>query len=270
MGARTLAQHAVRWNNDHHSAAELLDNSTKERENALSIIYRGNIAVSQQLSNKSVLVTSANRYMGPAIADLFEEAGARVIRDHGKLYSDAEIRPLVAEVPDIIVINLSEPPLPAVVDMIEDGQWHTLFDALVHPMMRIVRATAGPMKLRGQGKIIAVTSAAPLRGIPNTSGYCAARGAQNAFIRAAGLELAKYNIQVNAIAQNYVRNDTYYPDNMLEDEAFKAHLKRMVPTKKVAESRETAELALYLASEHCTHMVGQILPLAGGWATTTG
>jgi 2-keto-3-deoxy-L-fuconate dehydrogenase len=44
----------------------------------------------------------------------------------------------------------------------------------------------------------------------------------------------------------------------------------MVPTKKVAEAEETAELALYLASERCTHMVGQVIPFAGGWATTTG
>ncbi len=76
------------------------------------------------------------------------------------------------------------------------------------------------MKERQSGKIVAVTSAAPLRGIPNTSGYCAARGAQNAFIRAIGLELAKFNIQVNAIAQNYVRNETYYPDTLLQNEKF--------------------------------------------------
>ncbi|MGB1141679.1 MAG: SDR family oxidoreductase, partial [Halioglobus sp.] len=111
---------------------------------------------------------------------------------------------------------------------------------------------------------------APLRGIPHASAYCAARGAQNAFLRATGLELAKYGVQVNAIAQNYVRNDTYYPDDMLEQERFRAHLAAVVPGKRVAESQETAHLALYLASKECTHMVGQIVPLAGGWTTTTG
>ena len=54
------------------------------------------------------------------------------------------------------------------------------------------------------------------------------------------------------------------------DYAGKAHLKDMVPTKRVAESAETAHLALYLASPECSHMVGQVLPLAGGWTTTTG
>ena len=102
---------------------------------------------------------------------------------------------------------------------------------------------------------------------PNNSAYCAARGAQNSFIKAVGLELARSNIQVNAIAQNYINNDTYYPDDILGDEKFINHLKRNVPTRKTGAPEETAELAAYLASEQCNHMVGQILPLAGGWAT---
>ena len=222
------------------------------------------------LSAKRVIVTSANRYMGPAISTLFEREGAVVTRDNGRHYPDDELRTLLDPAPDVLVVNLAEPPLTAPVDQIEDGDWNRLFEALVHPLMRLVRYVAGPMKTRGNGKIIAITSAAPLRGIPHSSSYCAARGAQNAFIRATGLELAKYNVQVNAIAQNYIRNDTYYPDDMLDSERFQAHLKAVVPGKRVAESAETAHLALYLASPHCTHMVGQILPLAGGWATTTG
>jgi len=223
-----------------------------------------------KLDGQAVVVSSADRYMGPAIADLFTEQGASVTRDLGKLYPQSEVDALLATVPDVLVVNLAQPPLPAPVEEIADDDWNSLFEALVHPLMRLVRRAAGPMKERRNGKIVAVTSAAPLRGIPHASAYCAARGAQNAFIRATGLELAKYNVQVNAIAQNYVRNDTYYPDDMLEQERFQAHLKAVVPGKRVAPSRETAHLALYLASPECTHMVGQVLPLAGGWATTTG
>ncbi len=224
-----------------------------------------------QLLGKSAVITSAGHYMGPAIADLFEEQGAGVTRDAGELYPDTAITELFAAgVPDILVVNLAEPPRPATVNAITDADWDRLFDKLVHPLMRLVRAASGPMKARGSGKIIAITSAAPLRGIPRASAYCAARGAQNSFLRAAGLELAKANIQVNAIAQNYVRNDTYYPDSILDRDNFKLHVQQMVPTKRVTESRETAQLALYLAGPDSTHMVGQILPFAGGWTTSTG
>ena len=136
--------------------------------------------------------------------------------------------------------------------------------------MRLVRAVSGTMKQRGHGKIVAITSAAPLRGIPHASAYCAAREAQNSFLRAAGLELAKFDIQVNAIAQNHVRNYTYYVDELLEQDRFNKHLQQIVPTKRVAEARETAELAMYLAGPHCTHLFGQFFPTAGGWTTTTG
>ena len=79
--------------------------------------------------------------------------------------------------------------------------------------------------------------------------------------------MARSNIQINAIAQNYINNDTYYPDDILGDEKFINHLKRNVPTNKIGSSEETAELAAYLANEKSNHMVGQILPLAGGWTT---
>ena len=120
---------------------------------------------------------------------------------------------------DVLVANLAFPPQPALVDAIEDGDWHALFDHLVHPLKGLLRGAAKRMKAAGGGRIIAVTSAA-LRGIPKNGAYCAARGAQNAFLRAAGLELARDHIAVAAIAQNYIENDTYYPPELLKDERF--------------------------------------------------
>ena len=106
-----------------------------------------------------------------------------------------------------------------------------------------------------------------MKGIANNAAYCAARGAQNGFIKAVGLELARSNIQVNAIAQNYINNNTYYPDDLLDNPKFLDHIKRNVPTNKVGAASETAELAAYLAGADNRHMVAQIIPLAGGWVT---
>jgi len=223
-----------------------------------------------RFSGKKILVTCADQYMGPVITHAFKIEGAIVFTSNNPLLDRNSVDELMADVReiDVLIANFAEPPRTSPVEKIQDEDWFTLFEKLVHPLMRIVRAVVPQMKARNSGKIIAVTSAGPLRGIPNTTGYCAARGAQNAFIRAAGLELAKFNIQVNAIAQNYIKNNTYYPDDMIETERFRQHLNQFVPTKKVAEADETAELAMYLASDKCTHMVGQIIPIAGGWATT--
>ncbi len=224
------------------------------------------------LAGRRVLVTQAREYMGPAIVARFREAGASVVADDSDLRElDAAARIVASAEPlDVLVANLAEPPRQATVDRIEDADWDRLFQRLVHPLMRLVRAAAPGMVERGHGKMVAVTSAAPLRGIPKASAYCAARGAQNAFVRAVGLELAPRNVQVNAIAQNYVENDTYYPAELLASERFRGHLERNVPSKRVAKGHETAELALFLASAASDFMVGQVVPFAGGWVTTTG
>jgi 2-keto-3-deoxy-L-fuconate dehydrogenase len=207
--------------------------------------------------------------MGPAISEKFEEIGINVIAGPSDLHSEAQINKLVADAGhiDILVANLAEPPMTGPVQSIDSDNWNLLFDSLVHPLMYLVRAVTPQMLERKSGKIIAITSAAPLRGIPNNAAYCAARGAQNGFVKAAGLELARSNIQVNAIAQNYINNNTYYPDDLLDNEKFLDHVKRNVPSNKIGAASETAQLAAYLSREDCRHMVGQVIPLAGGWAT---
>ena len=51
-----------------------------------------------------------------------------------------------------------------------------------------------------------------MRGSKRLATYSAARGAQLAFVQAVGVELAPDNIQVNAVAQNFVENPIYYSE----------------------------------------------------------
>ncbi|HEX5657473.1 MAG TPA: SDR family oxidoreductase [Polyangiales bacterium] len=222
-----------------------------------------------RLQDRRILVTHADRYMGPAIATLFQDEGAEVLQDVDPLTEPGACDDLITRVGelDVLVANLAHPPRATSVTRIADDEWHALFDHLVHPLMKLVRAVAPAMIQRGSGKIVAITSAAPMRGIPDASAYCAARGAQNAFVRAAGLELAPHNVQFNAVGQNYVRNPTYYPEDLLDTPRFAKHLARNVPSQRVAEGWESAELALFLASDKSDFLVGQVVPFAGGWVT---
>nr|AMQ13571.1 halohydrin dehalogenase [synthetic construct] len=222
-----------------------------------------------RLTGKRVLVTHADRYMGAPVAERFRAEGAEVIADTSVPRSAAEGAAIAeaAGAIDVLFANLAWPPTPALVTDTSDEDWHALFDVLVHPLMGLVRAAAKTMKGAGGGRIIGMTSAAPLRGIPRNSAYCAARGAQNAYLRAAGLELARDGVLVTAIAQNYVENDTYYPPGLTEDEQFLARMRGVVPAQRLGQPEETAALALFLATE-AGFVPGQVFPLAGGWTTT--
>ncbi len=224
--------------------------------------------MSDRLKNKNVLVTQSTDYMGPAISELFASEGANVSAIPGYVPFDSAFTDYAAPHAnaDIVVANLAFDPTNAPVSEITDDGWQRLFDTMVHPLMALIRHFAPIMAERGQGKIVAITSAAPLRGIVGSSAYCAARGAQNAFIKATGLEFAKHNVQINAVAQNYVSNPAYFPDDLVASERFQKHLSRNVPIGRVARSEESAELALFLASDKSDFIVGQVVPFSGGWA----
>lgn len=224
-----------------------------------------------RLNGKKVLITQGDDYMGPAIKDLFAKEGAEVTALPGVVPFKDDFRQYVSgcDDVDILIANLAHDPKSTPVDDIKDDDWHSLFNTMVHPLMCLVRHFAPLMAKRGHGKIVAITSAAPLKGIPGSTAYCAARGAQNSFVRAAGLEFAPSNVQINAIAQNYVSNPVYYPDELVASTRFQKHLERNVPTRRIARQEEQAELALFLASDKSDFIVGQVMPFAGGWVTTT-
>ena len=221
-----------------------------------------------RLRDKRVLVTQAEDFMGPATVDVFREEGAAVIADSRPLDTAAACRALIAECGrlDVLVANLASPNFSGTpVTAIEDDDWRTPFDRMVHPLHWLTRAVLPQMIERKAGKIVVYGSAAALRGMKTVAAYSAARAAQVGYVQAVGVEVAAYNVQVNLIAQNYVENPDYYPAELMEKASFVASLKRQVPAGRLGTPREDAMFALFLASDECGFMVGQVFPFAGGW-----
>ena len=136
---------------------------------------------------------------------------------------------------------------------------------MVHPLHRLVRAVMPQMIERRQGKIIVMGSVSALRGMPNWSAYSAVRGAQLAYVQAVGVEAASKNVQVNALAQGFVENPSYFPPEYVETPELQERLKS-VPAGRLATAREDALFVLFLAGDESDFFVGQVFPFAGGWA----
>ncbi len=218
-------------------------------------------------TGKRVLITQANDFMGPVLTEVFTELGATVLADHGALDDPARPAELIAEsgVVDVLILNLGIPaPTTAAVDVADD-EWRQVFAHMVDPLPRLLKAVLPQMKARGHGKVLLMGSASALRGMKRASSYSAARGAQLAYIQAVGVELAPAKVQVNAIAQNFVDNPTYFPPSVQANPAFQERLKREVPLGRLVGAREDAMFAAYLASEHADCFVGQVFPVCGGW-----
>ncbi len=223
----------------------------------------------QKLLGKRVLITHADLFMGPVLCDVFSRHGATVIASTNPLLAnDAPATVVAAAGPvDVLVANLAMPaPATAVVDVLEE-EWHEAFAVLVHPLARLCRAVLPEMISRRSGKILVMGSASALRGMKRASTYSAARGAQLAYVQAIGVEVAPHNVQVNAIAQNFVDNPTYFPPDVQANPRFQERLKREVPLGRLVGAEEDAEFAAYLCSDSASCFVGQVFPVCGSWVT---
>jgi 2-keto-3-deoxy-L-fuconate dehydrogenase len=221
-----------------------------------------------ELRGRRVLLTQADAFMGPALAAVFAELGAEVIASNGPLLDAAAPGLIVQEAGriDVLLAHLALPAPASLAHEASDEEWRSVFAHLVDPLPRLLRAVLPQMIERRAGKVILVGSAAALRGQRRSSSYSAARGAQLAYIRTVGLELAPHQVQVNAIAQNFVDNPTYFPPEVQAHPKFQERLRREVPLGRLVSPREDALFAAYLASPAADCFVGQVFPLCGGWS----
>jgi NAD(P)-dependent dehydrogenase (short-subunit alcohol dehydrogenase family) len=250
-----------------------------------------------KLTGKVALITNVSHFMGPAITEEFCREGASVAlhdRDEaavkpyaaiaerlgrdvlslvGDLSRSSEAERAVEAVVarfgrlDILVNNNAHPPSGSPVEEITDAAWREMMTRLLDEPFFCLRAALRVMRPAGRGKIINMSSAAAFPGLPNYAAYTAARAGVNGLTRAVGREVAGAGIQVNAIAQNYVENPTYFPPDLTGDPVRLARMVKNIPAGRLARSEESARLAVYLASEDADFFIGQVIPFAGGWVT---
>jgi 2-keto-3-deoxy-L-fuconate dehydrogenase len=223
--------------------------------------------MNQMLAGRTVLITQADQFMGPALCEVFAEQGAVVIASDQSLAEPGAAQRVVHDAGrfDVLVANLAytAPSTPAV--DVDDAEWREVFAALVDPLPRLIGAACKPMIERRAGKVLVIGSASALRGMKRASSYSAARGAQLAYVQAVGVELAPHRVQVNAIAQNFVDNPTYFPPQVQANPKFQERLAREVPLGRLVAAREDAMFAAYLCSAAADCFVGQVFPVCGGW-----
>jgi 2-keto-3-deoxy-L-fuconate dehydrogenase len=168
---------------------------------------------------------------------------------------------------DILINNNAHPPSGSPVERISDEAWREMQARLLDEPFYCLRAALRVMRPARRGKIVNMSSAAAFPGLANYAAYTAARAGVNGLTRAVGREVARDGVQVNAIAQNYVENPTYFPPALTTDPVKLQRILKHVPAGRLARSEESARLAVYLASEDADFFVGQVIPFSGGWVT---
>lgn len=123
-----------------------------------------------------------------------------------------------------------------------------------------MQAVLAPMKAVGGGSIINISSVAGLQGTSTLFAYTATKWAVRGMTKSAALELARYNIRVNAIFPGVI--DT--PINDDNPPGMNDVLVKTTPMRRMGEPREIAEAVLFLASSASSFATGADFVIDGG------
>ncbi len=246
------------------------------------------------VEGRVALVTGAARGLGRAIAVALAEAGADValgLRDASRDDGPAEqVRALgrralplqldvsrpdeiergvattVAELGslDILVNNAGGgaghiPAEDVPLDVVE-----RTIDVNLRGTFVACRAAFRPMRERGFGRIVNVSSQAALVALPGEAVYCMAKAAVSHLTRCLAVEWGPRGINVNAVAPTFIRTPGTEP--ALSDGAFRAEVEeRIAALHRIGEPDDVAGAVVFLCSPAASLITGETLVIDGGW-----
>jgi NAD(P)-dependent dehydrogenase (short-subunit alcohol dehydrogenase family) len=145
-----------------------------------------------------------------------------------------------------------------------DDRWNRVIDINLNGIFATARAAARHMKPRKSGRIIVTTSMAATHVEPAIgSAYMAAKAGAAHFMRCAALELAAYNITVNAIAPGFIV--TNIGGGHAHNPETQKAVGKVIPMHRVGFPEDLEGLVLFLASPGSGYITGQEIIIDGGW-----
>lgn len=217
-----------------------------------------------------VVIIDIVRDKAEEAAKKIRESGGEVIAFQGDVTSRERIKEIVSEVIkkygkiDILVNNVGiyrgksfwEEPLEF---------WELLFKVNVLGVVIPSQVVVPHMMERRNGVIINISSKAAIVGEPGHAAYTASKGAVLSLTRAMAVELAPYNIRVNAICPGPTETPLLFA---VTDENERRRMASRCILGRLAKPEDIAGAALYLASDEASYVTGQALIVDGGMTIT--
>ena len=247
------------------------------------------------LKNKVAIITGARRGMGRTHALTLAKAGAKVVvsdisqedcekvveeikKDGGQAIAikcdvsqKSEVEKMIKETikkwgrVDILVNNAGICQFKPFLELSEE-EWDRTINVNLKGYFLCAQATAKEMVKQKSGVIINIASIAMGQvgvGFPTLAHYCASKGGIVAMTQTLALELAPYNIRVNAVAPGMI--DTPMIEPITSDKKTREATEAQVPLKRAGQPQEVSNLVLFLASDGSSYMTGSVVVVDGGW-----
>lgn len=249
------------------------------------------------LTGKTAMVTAAGQGLGRAVALRLADAGANIVvstrrPEPGEAVAE-EIRAAggraISVINDVTDLSQTEPSLDKATEAfggvdilanvaggmhpftpfleLDEATWQSAMERNVKGSYFMTQAVAKRLVAAGKpGSIIVIGSTAAFRPDDLMSVYNSAKAALLQFTRSVAVELAPYEILVNAVLPGPLR--TTNTEWIYDDPKNIAHVKEKVPLGHPADPDDVASAVLYFAGRGAGHNTGSMLVVDGGFLCT--
>jgi len=217
----------------------------------------------------NLILVNRNEVEGKAAAEqLKEDFGVRVFAFGADITNQQETESMAQAAVNTfgkidILINSAGINIRGPIDELSHDDFSKVMNVNVHGTWLSSRSVVPFMKENKSGRIINLASTLGLVGLANRTPYTASKGAVVQMTRALAIELAPFNIMVNAICPGPFLTDMNIP--IADSEEAKNIVLGSTALGRWGQLEEIQGAAIFLSSDAASYMVGSILTVDGGW-----
>lgn len=141
-----------------------------------------------------------------------------------------------------------------------EEDWDKVLDVNLKSVFNTCKVLVRPMMKAKKGKVINITSVIGLIGNAGQINYASSKAGMIGFTKSLAKEVAKKNINVNAIAPGFIQ--TKMTDQLTE--ALKQDIIQKIPMQRLGTTLDIAKAAVFLASDMSDYITGQVITVDGG------
>jgi sorbitol-6-phosphate 2-dehydrogenase len=153
------------------------------------------------------------------------------------------------------------------------SDWEKVIDVNLVGYFLCAKAAAKAMIPNRSGNIIQINSKSGKKGSYKNSAYIASKFGGIGLTQSLALELAEYNIRVNAICPGNLLDSPLWTDSLtqqyganrgMDEQEIRAFYDAKVPLGRTCSYDDVANVMTFLASDEASYMTGQAINVAGG------
>ena len=242
------------------------------------------------LTDKIVMVTGAGRGIGKAIAlriakdhaklvlndikrelleevaDQVKEIGSKAITVSGDISDQRQVAEMISNIKErwggvsVLVNNAGVDHRSSLTEHSEKW-WNRVMDVNLKGPFLMCREVVPYMIQENWGRIINLASMA-YKGMGKQVAYDASKAGLIGLTKSLAVDLARYNITVNAVCPSWVNTDMIKMGDLV---SLRDKIINRIPMRRLAEPEEIAGVVWFLAQDEASYMSGQNINIDGAW-----